>query len=327
MRWLLWLSLALGAVWAGYWFVGSNAVENGVTQWFQAQAAQGITATQDGIEVGGFPSRFDLTVSNPRFDDPVSGWGWSAPFAQVLSMTWKPWHLIAVLPNEQRLQVPGQGVDLQSSSLHASLRLEPSTDLTLDEVIVEGRDLLAKSDLGWQVGAKSLVLAMARDLSRDNAQRLGIEIADLAPDQRIAALVPDLGALVSEVHLDATVLLSAPLDRRAGESQPAVRGVEVADFHAYWGSLKIFASGKVGRAAQGFAEGKIEFRIENWRAIPKLIVALDLVQPAMGDTIERGLDVLAKSGSDPDVLVLPLEFIDGRMNLGPLPLGPAPMLD
>ena len=87
------------------------------------------------------------------------------------------------------------------------------------------------------------------------------------------------------------------------------------------------ATGQVDRAADGFASGRIDFRIENWRQIPALVVALGLVRPEMGDAISRGVEALARDGGNPDRLDLPLIFADGRMSLGPLPLGAAPRLN
>ncbi len=327
MRAILWIVLALGVLWGGYWFVGSTAVERSVRQWFDAQSAQGMTATQEGIAVAGFPNRFDLTVTKPHLADPLTGWGWQAPFAQVFSMTWKPWHLIAALPQDQEIDAPDQKVSLHSSRLIASVRFAPSTDLALEEAVIEGHDVLAKSDHGWQLAASSLVFALERDATRANAQRLGLDVANLTPDLKLAQSVPELGPTISVIHLDATLLLTAPLDRHVAETPLALNTLLVTDFHLNWGDLKISASGQVDRAPDGFASGKIDFRIENWRTIPALIVALGLVEPGMGDTLTRGIAELAKSGSDPNVLNLPLNFAEGRMNLGPIPLGPAPMLN
>ncbi len=327
MRALLWLVLGIGVLWGGYWVVGSRAVESGVQRWFDAQEAQGVTATQEGIGVAGFPSRFDLTVTRPHFIDPRSGWGWTAPFAQVLAMTWKPWHVIAVLPKDQVIEGPDQTIAMTTSRMAGSLRLAPSSDLTLKEVIVEGHDIIAKSDIGWQVGIASVVMALAEDPTQAFAQRLGLEITGLVPDPQLAAQVPDLGDLVQLVHVDATVLLTAPLDRNVAEVPPGLVGILLNDANLEWGSFKLTASGRVDRGADGLATGKIDFRIKNWRQIPTLLVATGLVLPDMGATITRGIEVLARQGADPDVLDLPLTFADGRMTLGPLPLGPAPMLN
>ncbi|MEO6301490.1 MAG: DUF2125 domain-containing protein, partial [Paracoccaceae bacterium] len=138
MRVILWVSLALGILWGGYWFVGSRAVDQGVEGWFTDTAANGAIATNQGVSVAGFPSRFDLTVTEPHLADPTTGWGWQAPFAQVFSMTWKPWHLIAALPNDQEIDAPDQKIKLHSSAMKGSLRMHPSTALTFAELVVEG---------------------------------------------------------------------------------------------------------------------------------------------------------------------------------------------
>jgi hypothetical protein len=327
MRVLIWITVVFAVLWGGYWVIGSTAVERGVAQWFDDQTALGITANRDDISVAGFPSRLDLTITNPHLADPAAGWAWTAPFVQVLSMTWKPWHLIAALPNDQQVQVAGQKVDITSSKMAASVRVSPTSDIALQEAVIEGHDLLATSDAGWRTAAKSLVLALAPDPADPLAQRLGLRIADLVPAPDLAALVPDLGDTISTVHLDAVLTFSAPLDRHMAETQPRLTALTVTDLALTWGSLKLQATGQVDRAADGFASGQIDFQIENWRQIPALIVALGLVRPEMADAISRGVEALARDGGDPDRLNLPLVFADGRMSLGPLPLGAAPRLD
>ena len=39
MRVILWVVLALGVLWGGYWFVGSNAVEKAAVDGFASAAA------------------------------------------------------------------------------------------------------------------------------------------------------------------------------------------------------------------------------------------------------------------------------------------------
>ena len=327
MRVILWLVLVLGIVWGGYWFVGARAIEAGVTDWFAGAASQGIQARQSGISVSGFANRFDLTVTEPHLTDPRTGWGWQAPFAQVFAMTWKPWHVIAVLPNDQLITGPDGRIAVTSSKMDASLRLVPSGNFPLAEVVFDGRDVFAKSDQGWQFGAKSIVAAMARQAGVTNGQRLGLDILDLAPDPALMGLVPQLGAVISAVHLDATVTLTAPLDRHLAQIKPNVTGIHLTDFLLSWGEMRLAASGQVAARADGLAEGKIDLHITNWRSIPALIVAMGLVKPGMGASLTSGLQAMAQSGGNPDELTLALIFKDGRMSFGPVPLGPAPRLN
>jgi len=321
MRVIVWVVLALGVAWGGYWFVGANVVENAAQNWFDKAADQGIDATQQGISVAGFPNRFDLTVTQPHLMDRATGWGWDAPFAQIFAMTWKPWHFIAALPNTQTLIAPDQTVTLQSSKMQASVRLVPTSALTFAEAVIEGHDLQAKSDHGWQLAAKTMVAAMA---GLGNDQHLGLDVTDLALDP---AMAPTLGGLVSKLHLDAVVSLTAPLDRHLSKVRPQVTAINLGDFHAIWGELSVTASGKITPDTDGLASGRVDFHFKNWRSIPPLLVAMDLVEPGLAKSITGGLEALAKSGPDPETLDMALILADGRMNFGPLPLGPAPRLN
>jgi len=57
-----------------------------------------------------------------------------------------------------------------------------------------------------------------------------------------------------------------------------------------------------------------------------ILVASGKVRPQLAPTVETMLEGLAKQTGDPEVLKIPLTMQDGWMSLGPLPLGPAPVL-
>lgn len=329
MRALLGIVLAVAGLWAGYWWVGSTAVERGAVDWFAAQETQGITARNGGIEVAGFPNRFDLTVTAPDLSDPAQGIGWSAPFLQVFAMTWKPWHLIAALPNTQVIALPDQAVTLTSTQMMASLLMHPDTAIGLNETRFEASDLGLTSDLGWSLTVAQLNASTLEDQTRANTHRLGLSVKDIVLGASLAQAVAtaDLPAQIERLHLDAHALLTAPIDRHAGETHPALTGIELADASLIWGALKLSAKGALKADETGSAEGEIAIRIEGWRRLPPLLVALGAVKPQLAPTIERALEVMAQGGSDPDVLDVVLKCAEGRMVLGPLPLGPAPRLN
>lgn len=326
MRFILWFCLALGVIWGGYWFVGSRAVEQGAAAWFADSAAQGIEASHEGIAVRGFPSRFDLTVTRPRLADPATGLGWTAPFAQVFSMTWKPWHVIAVLPHDQEITLPGERIAVTSSRIIASLRLSPGAALTFAETVLEAHDLALASDAGWKLDLASAVLAMARDPAEARDYRLGAEILALRPDPSLARALPDLGEVISRLHLDATLKLTAPLDRNAAQTQPQVAGLTLRALSLDWGALQISGQGGFLPGPDGLAQGQIDLHIRGWHLVPALAAELGLIRPEMAKSLNDGLAALAASGTDPRTLALPLKAEDGWMTLGPLPLGPAPAM-
>lgn len=323
MRALIWITGLLVLLWGGYWAVGSRSVKAAAEGWFAEQTTRGLEASYDDLAVQGFPNRFDLTVTGLALRDPATGTGWQAPFAQVFAMSWKPWHLIAALPNAQTITLPDQSLQLNSARLMGSLLLIPGPDLALNEIVAEGEALQLVSTAGWQMAAEKLVLSSRRDETRQNAHRLGLSVRGLVLDAGFAAAAGLTGRL-EDIHLDATAQFSVPLDRQIADTRPRLLALEVTEARLLWGGFKISAKGEWVRDATGFASGEIAIRIEDWQSLPRVLAALGVIAPDFAPTLTKGLEVIAQSGPDPEVLTLPLKARDGRMSLGPFPLGPAP---
>lgn len=330
MRALLVIVLVLAALWSGYWFVGSRALERGVEQWFVAQTGRGITAERADVAVQGFPNRFDLTVTEPRLADPQRGLSWQAPFVQVFAMTWKPWHLIAALPDSQTVGLPGQTVDVSSSRLRGSLIVTPGTDLTLDRSTVEGDNIRLASDRGWSTAVARLLFATRRDAADAAAHEIFLEATSITPDQAFRMemkSVSDLPELIDRMRVDARAGFSAPLDRFAARTQPRLQRLDLREAGLVWGRLTLSAKGSVAAGPQGVAEGRIDIRVSPWRDLVPVLVAAGVVKAEVAPTVERWLELMAAQGTDREVLEVPLTLADGRMALGPIPLGPAPRME
>ena len=326
MRAVMVVVLVLGVVWGGYWVAGSIALQKGAEAWFAGQAAQGLSATNSKIEVDGFPNRFDLTVSDVHLADPVSGYGWDAPFAQVFSMTWKPWHLIAALPDSQTITLPDQAIGLASTKLQGSLKLVPGAALALDAVVVDGAGLVATSSAGWVIKAARAELATRQDASVANGHEMNLTVTGLVPDPALMAALAgtsDLGALVEVAQVDLVAGFSAPIDRFAGAARPQVVTLTLKDGQLRWGDLVVEVKGAVAADAEGLAEGRLDIHIENWRKLLPPAVAMGLFKAEVAPTVENMMQLLAQGGTTLD---LPLVMKAGRMSLGPIPLGPAPRL-
>lgn len=325
MKALLWAVLAATGLWTGYWWVGASSIESAVQSWFAENAS---LASTSGVEVHGIPNRFDLTVNDVVWSDTAQGITVKSPFAQVYAMTWKPWHVIAALPSGQEITLPDQKITVGSDSLRASLELHPSTALGLRETVVEAKALSLTSDLGWTVSVEDARFATLEDPTPANTHRLGVAIANITPAASVmqALASTDLPPKLAEIYLDAHATLSAPLDRFASETHPQLLALHLTEARMIWGALKFTASGALTARSDGIAEGEIALRAEGWRRLPPVLVALGLVKPDIAPTVERMLEVIAAQSPDLDVINITLSCQDGRMSLGPLPLGPAPRL-
>lgn len=329
MRALTWIVVVVAALWGGFWFMASSAVQRGIEGWFADQAASGLVAERTGLRVAGFPNRVDVTVTGLHLANPVTGEGWRAPEVQVYAMSWKPWHLIAALPGGQVLDLPGQSVTLDGTAMMASLELHPGTALGLYRLRADGQGVRLSSTGGWTLAATKVIAATEEDPSLANTHRIGLTVEEIAPDPGFVRALADPGlpAIIPRLHLDAYATLTAPIDRFAGQSHPRLSGLDLKDLSLIWGPLTVKAAGKLVPDASGRAEGEIALTITDWRRAMKVIVAMGGLTQDQADVLSRGLETLANAGPDPDVLNLPLRAAGGRMTLGPLPLGPAPQLN
>lgn len=323
MRGLVWVTVVLAGLWGGWWLVGSRGVKAAAEGWFAEQTALGREASYAELSVAGFPSRLDLTVTEPMLGDPATGLGWRAPFAQVFAMTWKPWHLIAALPGGQVFRLPGGEVTLDGNRMMGSLLLVPGADLALSEAVAEGEALALAPGLGALRGAERVVVSIRADQTREHGYRIGANLRGLGLDA-VWAAGAGLPAEIAEGYLDATADLSAAIDRHAAETRPALQRLDLTASRLVWGELNLSATGQLAADAAGFAAGQIDIRVENWRLLPPLLVATGTITADFAPTLTRGLEVMAEQGGEPEVLTLPLVARDGTMSLGPLPLGPAP---
>lgn len=327
MRVLPWVVLLMGVLWGGYWFVGSRALNHGAEAWFAGQAKAGLIAEHDSLSVQGFPNRFDLTVNGLHLADPATGYGWTAPFVQLLSLSYTPWHWIAALPPQQTFQTPFEDLTLASTKLQGSIIVVPGPDLALDRITVVGDALSLGSSNGWTASAQTLRFATRQTGSDGLVQEVGLEVLGITPDQTVLAALPGLAAMLDRVHLDANVTLTAPLDRHAEQTRPEVAGIEVKDLSVTWGDLGLSGKGTVTADAEGRAAGKIDLHLMNWRKLIPVAIKAGLVTPEVAPTWEKMLALFAQQSGDPNDLALPLGFKNGRMSLGPLPLGPAPRMN
>ncbi len=340
MRKLMGFVVILLVLWCGYWFVGARVITTQANRWFdEGAAAQGLTASRSDLRVRGFPNRFDLTLDDPTVMDAARGIGWSGPFAQVFVMTWKPWHVIAALPDSHQLVLNRQTIAITGKRQLASLRVTPSTDVALAEARAEGHALSFTSDLDGTIALDDLLVAVkpveggAPLDQRVMAQyQFGLELSGLSPDPRLMARlydnpdVPDVPGIIDQLRLDVVLGLSAPIDRFAGATKPQLITLDLREARLHWGDLDIVASGQITPDDQGYAAGQIEFVITNWEVLPALFVGFRVIEPQMAQFMVNMLRAVAKDEGDISVLRLPLVLAEGQVSFGPLPLTHAPRL-
>ncbi len=324
--------VALAALgWSGYWLIGARATEGAVRDWLSAREAEGWVAEYESLRTRGFPNRFDTTIEGLELADPETGWSWRAPVFQVLALSYRPRHVIAIWPETQSFASPFETVTVTGADIRGSLVFGPGAELPLERATVTLQGVALSSDAEWQAGLAEGQLAVRRAGEVGAAYDLAFEARDLVLPGRLrerASRSGMVGEAVDLLKLDAQIAVDAPLDRRAVEvARPQPVRIALPLAQASWGELDLRAAGALDVDAAGRPEGEITVKAENWREILVLAREAGLVPEAAAPLIERGLETLAGFSGSRTGLDVPLRFRDGRVSLGGLiPLGPAPVL-
>jgi hypothetical protein len=330
MRKLLIVVLAAAIGWGGYWFIAKAAVESGLKTWIDERRTEGWAADYASLETKGFPSRFDTTIIDLQLADPETGVAWTTPFFQILALSYRPNHVIAVWPKEQTIATPLQKTTLVTDTMRASVVLKPGTSLELDRAIFELDNLKLASTDGWTASIDKGSLASRLSVGKINTHDVAVDATGFHPSRDLLDLLDPAGTLpdvFERLHIETTVAFDAPWDRYAIEDRrPQVTTFSLNKLDARWGKMDLQAAGEFDVDAAGNPTGRITIRAKNWREMLQLTVASGLIPSGLAPTIERALELLAEMSGNPETLDAPLTFQEGRMSFGPIPLGASPRI-
>ena len=337
MRLLITLVLLCAVLWSGYWFISSRAVEQGFNSWLEDRRNEGWVAETTDLAVQGFPNRIDTSFTDLALADPNTGLAWEAPLFQILALSYRPNHVIAVWPPKQRVATPYEKFDVTSTDMRASLVVEPNTALSLTRATLTAADLSianATQVLGREADSTdvtALTLAAER-VEGDPAPtyRLGLKADGFSPSLPWRMQIDPAGGLpdtLDALQADVSVTFDAPWDRFAIErARPQPRWIKVKLAQAKWGKLELQLAGELAVDESGQPDGELTVKARNWREILDLGIKSGVVPEILAGTLSEGLGLLSQLSGNPNTLDVPLDFNGGQVFLGPIPLGPAPVL-
>lgn len=330
MRKLLTFIIVAATLWGGYWFIGSSAVERGLGMWLSDREAEGWIADYSSLNTSGFPNRFDTTISDLNLADPRSGIAWQAPFFQILALSYKPNHIIAVWPHDQTFATPYERIAIHSEKMQGSITFEPDTSLAIESSRIFFDDLVLTSSENWKTAVESGSFYTRQTLEIPFSHDIGLTAKNVSPSQKLLTQLDPtelLPRVFDTLNIDTTIGFTAPWNRFSVEKErPQITSVELKLIQAKWGDLNLHIAGAFTVDDQGTPDGEIAIKAENWREMLKIGVAAGFVPSAFERTIQSALELLSATSGNPKTLDVPLSFRRGYMMLGPIPLGPAPKI-
>ncbi|MCY4292263.1 MAG: DUF2125 domain-containing protein [Roseovarius sp.] len=333
MRILLGAILILVAVWSGYWHVSSAAITNGFAAWFGARQNEGWLAEYSEIETRGFPNRFDTTISDVTIADPEARIAWESPFFQILALSYKPNHLIAVWPSEQTATTPSGKYLIASEDMKASIVLDANAEgePLFRRVTYRADNLSVRSETDErEIRAASIVLAAESAPAHVATYRIGVEAAEISPAISLLSAIDSslkLPDSFEALHVDARVAFDRPWGRSSIESaRPQPKNIKLNKAAAQWGRLEIKAAGELEIDGAGMPAGEIVVKATNWREILNLAVSSGIFKEGHSEILEPLLSSVARLKGNPNTLDIPFTFRNGLIWFKFIPLGPSPVI-
>ena len=325
MRFLLIAVVAASAIWSGYWWFGSRAIESGLRDWLDGRTDVGWVSNYDSVRTRGYPNRFDTTVEGLQLADPSNGVAWSAPLFQILRLSYRPHHLIAVWPGEQTFAVPEGRVTLRTRQARASVVLEPGADMAVDRVTAVFEDIDLDSSAGWSAEVTEGRFAAHVSDTKPHAVSLGVEATGVrssvmgSDDPANVGGVPDVPA---DLKLDAELEFDSVWDRHAIETRyPMLSSIRLDLLNVERGDLKLKAAGDLTVDVDGLASGTVSVRIGDWREMLSAASAAGWLSESQLSVLETGAAFLDRLYGKSGALEVPLTLRRGRISVGPVPLG------
>ena len=330
MRYFFGALFVAAFAWGGYWFIGSNAQQNAIKSWLDTQGQSGWVSNYADISVQGFPNRFDTTVTDLELADPAYGWALTLPDVSVMQLSYQPNHIIAQFPQTGRMSTPFGAVDIASENIQASVVFDPNTRLALNRSTVTLTAIKMMGSKGWTTTIDDAVLATRQIAETPFAHEIAFDANSVTPASAIKDQLDPKGVLPNKfdtLTVRSNLHFDAPWDLPAIEGQkPVLTRIDLDGFDAIWGPLALQAKGAIDVDRFGYPTGKLAVRAKNWRKMLDVAVDSGAISREMKSTIETGLRLLAGLSGGKKTLDIPLSFKNKTMFVGPIPIGPAPIL-
>ncbi len=327
---ILWMVAIFAVGWSAWWGWGAWQAKHGLESWLEARREAGWQAEWDALEIRGFPTRIDRTLTGVTLANTEAGWVWTAPFVQILGLNYQKDHVILVWPDAMEIQTPYQRVAIRGDALRGSVTFLPGPARELAEatLVFEGLELV--SDAGWTSSSDEMRLASRPTEARPGRRDIGLEILGLKPRSALIERLSGAGLVPAEVETlraDLSVGFDRPWDRLALETtRPQPREIEIREIAVKWGELELRVAGDLELDAAGVVSGEVMVKSTNWRDMLELVRRSGVVPDSLIDPVLSGLELLSGLAGRSDTLDIPLSFSNGRTRLGPVPLGPAPVI-
>ncbi|HEV2302283.1 MAG TPA: DUF2125 domain-containing protein [Stellaceae bacterium] len=330
---LLVLLLLLFGAYSAYWRLTAGQLGQGFAAWAQAARAQQVHAAWKKLSVGGYPFSFRVELTDAEFSD-----GAITPpprlRAPLLAGSARPWNI-----REWRLAA-ADGLSAEIAGMGGHMPVAISARQATGKIAAAGD---GGSKLSFDL--EDLALAAAAPLTARSA-RLRIELPARPPrtysdpdvsfsvslhQTKLPVTIEPLGATIADLDFAVTIKGPVPqgaLPQVAAQWRDAGGTIELDALRFRWGGLQASATGTLAFDHDLQPVGGFSGAVEGYDQIIAALVAQGSLPADKAGLARLALTMLAKAGPDgkPEIATS-FTIQNGKMYLGPAPLGKAPHID
>jgi hypothetical protein len=348
----------LAILWTGLWFYAAAAADTAITGWRAREARAGRIHDCATQTIGGFPFRIEVRCASPSIEAKGQGTALTFKAADLLvaAQIYQPTLMIGEFSGPMTIAEGGQqpayvaNWTLGQSSVRGTPRAPERVSLAFDNPVVE------------RAGRSGTPMFKAKRVELHGR----IAGGSIRKDPVIEFVLRTAGATAPELHptlatgLDADIVGTLrgladfspkPWPVRFKEMQARDGRIEIANARIQHGEVIAVSSGTLGLTERGGLQGQMQTTVVN---LELLLKELDIEQmmsrgkvSAAIDSLDRlvpGLGAIARKRAGPGIVAglgalgqrtvlegkpavsVPLRFVDGRIMLGPFPVGRVPPL-
>nr|WP_316656517.1 DUF2125 domain-containing protein [uncultured Gellertiella sp.] len=311
------------ALYTGAWFYGARQLKTRLVAFMQQQEAHGLTLECGGIEIRGYPFRFEVFCTRPAVADAANGGSLNAVALRTAAQVYAPWHIVWEMDGPLDVTL-GNGPAVQASwkSLQSSLQLKLG-GLDRASLVADGLSLTLPAASDASTGMTATAGHGEAHIRQNGAD---LDAASLFGD--VALTLPGIFGAASPPTLPVfSTSIDLTLAKKAGALDGHITGPAI--LHPANGELRRlvadFGAGRVATLSgpfsideQGLISGRLALEAENFTAWQPMIAA---AAPDSAANINTAMTAMKGLADARGTVRVNLVIDRGEVLLGFIPLG------
>ena len=331
MRKLVTALVILAALWCGWWWIASAAMDRAARAQFDVMRKQGWDIAAAETVKSGFPFAFERQLTGIRLTDP-DDITYDIPDLRIAAKAYWPGHAMVFFPSEPMTvsQAGRPFMFAQTTDAVASLRLRPGPALQLQNANISSAAWLINTPSGNLISAQDMSLDLTQSADINEEYRFEITASDLSPGDLIRAAMrtPAEAPLTFDAYdATGTIRFDAPLSRYLlTDTRPQPRALQITQAQITWGPLGLSSTADLRVDAAGTPDGEMTVKADNWRQMLDYGQRAGAISAQQVQQATLMLSIFANMSGTPDDISVTLRAQEGQLNVNGIGVGPAPKI-